>query len=154
MPHVTISGFSCDPVSGHVISAPISGHIDTNIDTDIGYSPISGHSVTDIVHYIPDIGVNIGTNIGMPDIGNCNNPYRCQYRTQYRVSRYRGSRTSDIVINIGHDIGLQTASVLPWGWDHHYSKNLLMLCPLLACLQLCGASAARRNAQTRIYSTE
>ncbi len=43
------------------------------IDTDIGYSPISGHwhCVTDIVQYIPDIGVtsNIGTNIGMPDIG-------------------------------------------------------------------------------------
>ena len=75
MSHVTISGFSCDPISGHVISDPISGDIDTDIDTDIGYSPISDHSVTDIVHYIPDIGVNIGTNIGMPDIGNCNNRY-------------------------------------------------------------------------------
>ncbi len=36
--HVTISGFSCDPISGpgHVISGPISGpgHIDTDIDTD------------------------------------------------------------------------------------------------------------------------
>ena len=82
--HVTISGFSCDPISGHVISAPISGHIDTDIDTDIGYTPISGHSVTDIVHTYPisvlisgpisgcpisatattDIGVNIGYNIG------------------------------------------------------------------------------------------
>ena len=41
--------------------------------------------------------------------------YRCKYRTQYRVSRYRGLRTSDIVINIGHDIGHQTASVLPRG---------------------------------------
>ncbi len=105
MSHVTISGFSGDPISGHVISAPISGHIDTNIDTDIGYSPISesesGHSesVTDIVHYIPDIGVNIGTNmIGMPDIGNCNNRCRCQYRIQYRV-------IPDIGVNIGYNIG-------------------------------------------------
>jgi hypothetical protein len=47
--------------------------------------PTSGHSVTDIVHYIPDIGVNIRTNIWMPDIGNCNNRSRCQYRIQYRV---------------------------------------------------------------------
>ena len=43
MSHVTISGFLCDPISGHVISAPISGHIETDIDTDIGYTPISGH---------------------------------------------------------------------------------------------------------------
>ncbi len=69
MSHVTISGFSCDPISGHVRSDPISGHSDTDMDTDIGYTPISGHSVTEIVHCIPDIGVNIGTNIGMPDIG-------------------------------------------------------------------------------------
>jgi hypothetical protein len=58
----------------------VSGHIiDTDIDTDIGYIPISSHSVTDIVNCIPDIGVNIGTNIGMPDIGDWNNRYRCQY---------------------------------------------------------------------------
>jgi hypothetical protein len=75
---------------------PISGHIDTDsdIDTDIGYTPISGHSVTDIVHSscIPDIrvGVNIETNIGMPDIGNC---------------IVTATVTTDIGVNIGYNIG-------------------------------------------------
>jgi hypothetical protein len=119
-----------------------SGHIDTDIDTDIGYTPISGHSVTDVVHCIPDIGVDIGTNIdinilililtpqyrdaryrglqqpilvSISDTISGDTRHRCQFRTQYRVRRYWGLRTSDIFINIGHDIGLQTASVLPLG---------------------------------------
>ncbi len=43
---VTISGFLCDLISesGHVISAPISGHIETDIDTDIGYTQIISKS--------------------------------------------------------------------------------------------------------------
>ena len=87
--HDTISGFSCDPISGHVSCVPISDpifrglvpisgvlryrdimsqislllvpDIGFNIGTNIGY-PISG-----LVK--PDIGVNIGYNIGQPDIG-------------------------------------------------------------------------------------
>ena len=87
--HDTISGFSCDPISGHVSCVPISDpifrglvpisgvlryrdimspislllvpDIGFNIGTNIGY-PISG-----LVK--PDIGVNIGYNIGLPDIG-------------------------------------------------------------------------------------
>ena len=82
--HVTISGLVCDPISGHVISAPISGHIETDIDTDIGYTPISGHFAPISYTKYPisvlisgpisgcpisatattDIGVNIGYNIG------------------------------------------------------------------------------------------
>jgi hypothetical protein len=45
-----------------------------------GTHPISGHHVTDIVNHIPDIGINIGYNIGCPDIGDMITRYRCQYR--------------------------------------------------------------------------
>ncbi len=45
-----------------------------------GTHPISGQHVTDIVNYIPDIGINIGHNIGCPDIGDMISRYRCQYR--------------------------------------------------------------------------
>jgi hypothetical protein len=80
--------YTAYPISGS-ISGPISG------------IPISGPAT-------PDIGVNIGDNIRCHPISD-----RCQYRRQYRVSRYRGLTASDIVVNIGHDIGLQT--VLPRG---------------------------------------
>jgi hypothetical protein len=45
-----------------------------------GTHPISGHHVTDIVNHIPDIGINIGINIGGSDIGDMISRYRCQYR--------------------------------------------------------------------------
>ncbi len=45
-----------------------------------GTYPISGHHVTDIVNHIPDIGINIGYNIGCPDIGDMITRYRSQYR--------------------------------------------------------------------------
>lgn len=45
-----------------------------------GTFPISGHTGTDIVNHIPDIGINIGINIGCPDIGDMLSRYRCQYR--------------------------------------------------------------------------
>jgi hypothetical protein len=50
-----------------------------------GTHPISGHPshVTDIVNHIPDtsIGINIGYNIGCPDIGDMiSSRHRCQYR--------------------------------------------------------------------------
>jgi hypothetical protein len=45
-----------------------------------GTHPISGRHVTDIVNYIPDIGINIGYNIGCPDIGDMISRYRCQNR--------------------------------------------------------------------------
>ncbi len=62
-----------------------------------GTHPISGHHVTDIINYIPDIGINIGYNIGCPDIGDMISQYRCQYRVQisgvpisgYDSHRYR-----------------------------------------------------------------
>ncbi len=69
-----------------------------------GTHPISGHHVTDIVIHIPDIGINIGYNIGCPDIGDIISRYRCQYRVPIWVSRYRGMIATDIVVNIGHDI--------------------------------------------------
>ncbi len=72
----------------------------------------------DIGYQIPDIGINIGFNIGYPNIGMFRIPilgsisgsisraesgipisacwecrYRVQYRVQYRVSRYRGQMT-------------------------------------------------------------
>lgn len=105
--HDPISGFSCDPISGHVSCVPISGPIFRGLGPDIGCAPISGHHVTDIVYLVPDIGFNIGTNIGYPDIGVSKTRYRCQYRIQYRVTRYRGMIVSDIVVNIGHDIVTQ-----------------------------------------------
>ncbi len=76
-----------------------------------GTHPISGYHVTDIVNHIPDIGINIGYNIGCPYIGDMISRYRCQleYRPiigyQYRVSRYQGMIATYIVVNIGHDIG-------------------------------------------------
>ncbi len=45
-----------------------------------GTHPISGHPVTDIVVHIPDIWINIGYNIGCPDIGDMISRYQCQYR--------------------------------------------------------------------------
>ena len=42
--------------------------------------PISGRHDTDICHHIPDIGINIGINIGYHDIGDMISRYRCQYR--------------------------------------------------------------------------
>ena len=68
-----ISGFTFDPISGHVVCRPISVPIS-------GTHPISGHHGTDIVNHIPDIGINIGINIGCPDIGDMLSRYRCQYR--------------------------------------------------------------------------
>jgi hypothetical protein len=62
-PTAPISGhvsLSFDPISGHVACDPISG-------TYIGYTPDIGHHVTDIVNHIPDIGINIGYNIGCPN---------------------------------------------------------------------------------------
>jgi hypothetical protein len=50
--------------------------------------------------------------------------------------------------------------ILSMYWYEHFRgfssrvSGFQMLCLLLACLQLCGAAAARRYAQTRIYSTE
>ena len=38
--------------------------------------PISGQKVADIVHFIPDIGINIGYKIGCPDIGDMISRYR------------------------------------------------------------------------------
>ena len=98
-----------------------------------GTHPISGHHVTDIVNHIPDIGINIGYNIGCPNIGDMISRYRCQYRVpisgvpisgyqshryrqphtryrdqyrvQHRVSRYRGIIATDIVSHIP-DIGI------------------------------------------------
>ena len=63
-----------------------------------GTHPISGHHITDIVNHIPDIGINIGINIGCPDIGDMIFRYRCQYRVPisgvpisgYDSHRYRG----------------------------------------------------------------
>ncbi len=62
-----------------------------------GTHPISCHHVTDIVNYIPDIGINIGYNIGCPDIGDMISRYLCQYRvpilgvpiSAYDSHRYR-----------------------------------------------------------------
>ncbi len=45
-----------------------------------GTHPISGHHVTDIVNHIHDIGINIGYNIGCPDIGDMISRYQWQYR--------------------------------------------------------------------------
>ena len=42
--------------------------------------PISGRHDTDIGHHIPDIGINIGINVGYHDIGDMISRYRCQYR--------------------------------------------------------------------------
>ena len=57
------------PDIGYRYRVPISGTF-----------PISGHTGTDIVNHIPDIGINIGINIGCPDIGDMLSRYRCQYR--------------------------------------------------------------------------
>ena len=59
---------------------------------------ISGHHITDIVNHIPDIGINIGINIGCPDISDLISRYRCQYQVPisgvpisgYDSHRYRG----------------------------------------------------------------
>ncbi len=104
-----------------------------------GTHPISGHHVNDIVNHIPDIRINIGYNIGCPDIGNMTSRYWCQYWVpisghiisrylcQYRVpisdvpiSGYEYTMiATDIVVNIGHDIGSQPESALH-GHSLHY----------------------------------
>jgi len=70
-----------------------------------GTYPISGHHVTDIVNHIPDIGINIGYNIRCPDIGDMISRYRCQYRVPISGVPISGMIATDIVVNIGHDIG-------------------------------------------------
>jgi len=64
----------------HIDIAAVWVHIN---DADVGRrhgGPISGQHVTDIVNLKPDIGINIGYNIGCPDIGDMISRYRCQYR--------------------------------------------------------------------------
>ncbi len=60
-----------------------------------GTHPISGHHVTDIVNHIPDIWINIGYNIGCPDIGDMIFRYRYQYRVPisgFPISGYDSRR--------------------------------------------------------------
>ncbi len=58
--------------------------------TDVGRShgsSISGHHVTDIVNLIPDIWINIGYNIGYPNICDMISRYWCQYRVSWSQTR-------------------------------------------------------------------
>ena len=90
---------------------PISGTYPTRI---------SGHHVTDIVNHIPDIGINIGYNIGCPDIGDMISRYRCQYRVPisgvpisgYDSHRYRSQyRTRYRVLFL---VQMQGPCAKPW----------------------------------------
>ncbi len=78
----------------HIDIAAVWVHVN---DADVGRShggPISGHHVTDIVNLIPDIGINIGYNIGYPDIGDMISRYRCQYRVSWSRTRACARRRS------------------------------------------------------------
>ena len=77
-----------DRISGHVSRYrvfPLTRYRDMSYVTRYrvpisGTYPISGHTGTYIVNHIPDIGINIGINIGCPDIGDMLSRYRYQYR--------------------------------------------------------------------------
>ena len=68
------------------------------------------------VYRIPDVGINIGINIGCPDIGDMISRYRCQYRVPISGVPISGY---DSHHNIGHDIGSESHSVLR-GHSLHY----------------------------------
>jgi hypothetical protein len=79
-------GSPTDTISGHVSRCRgflLTQYRDisdvTRYRVPISSHPISGHHVT-IVNYIPDIGINIGYNIGCPNMGDIISQYQCQYR--------------------------------------------------------------------------
>ncbi len=81
-------GYSYDPISGHVSRYRVffstryrdMTHMTRYRVHISGIYPILGHHVTDISDHIPDIGINIGYNIGCSDIGDIISRYRYQYR--------------------------------------------------------------------------
>jgi hypothetical protein len=139
--YVPISGFSFDPISGHVACDPISG-------TYIGYLPDIGSSChryrkPHTVNHIPDIGINIGYNIRCPDIGDIISRYRCQYRVPisgvpisgYDSHRYRSEyRTRCRVLFLVPTMRSLCKAVVSYSerkiWSTEKNK-VLMLCLFL-----------------------
>ena len=111
------------PISGLICHGPISGHIETDIDTDIGYSPISGHFVTDIVTKYP-ISVLISgpisgyrqlqqpISVSISDTISGDTRYRCQCSDGIPIS---GPQSPDIGVN-DYDQTVTAAAWIPQGF--------------------------------------